>query len=72
MNAKRKTRWAYAQNFFFLVQVLGASLVLPTNSQVPCTKVSCFVGVEWDHGNAFTHEVWMTPRDKWKEETKFI
>jgi hypothetical protein len=31
-----------------------------------------FVGIAWDHGDAFTYEIWTTPDNVWEDGTKLI
>jgi hypothetical protein len=31
-----------------------------------------FIGIAWDHGDAFTYEIWTTPNNIWENGTKLI
>ena len=73
-HAKRKTRWPHAQYFFFPFQVMGASLVLKTNGQVPRTKLPgrpicwhCLGSWRCFHIRDLDY-----PSDEWKDGTKLI
>jgi hypothetical protein len=32
----------------------------------------CFIGIAWDHGDAFTYKIWTTPNNNWKQGRELV